>query len=153
MKKLKFFFALALSACVMFASAQIQTVRTEQGKLINVGSFKKVITTDSTITTIDNIAVIDNTAGLVTVSVCGSDSLGNGYTSKIIYRYHKSAGTLTLAAGTNISAASVDAGLGTSVSTFTVVSNNLVLTVKGKLAGSAWRVWWSTRVEQSFSKF
>lgn len=150
MKNLKLFlFACTMLLATTAASAQLGKVRqlkTVDGKTVVYGTINSITTVDSTSTILDTLAIGNNTAGLVVVSCVGKDSLGNGVTGRIIYRYKKSAGTITLAAGTNISAIVTDTGLGTATWTFTTTaSNNLQLRVKGKLVG--WTTTWRGRIE------
>lgn len=145
MKALKFLTIIFLMvAFTITVQAQVGTplyARTTTGKLVKVGQFNTKTTTDSTLTIMDTVAISDNSAGLIEVAVVGLDSLGNGVTGKQIYRYHKAAGTLTLASATNISTAVTDAGLGTATYTFTATSsNNAQLKIKGKLTYTVhWR--------------
>lgn len=127
------------------AIAQQDHLKTVNGKLVNYGALKKFTTTDSTLSAVETVSILDNSAGMIIVTVVAADSVGDGVTGKIIYRYHKTAGTLTLASGTNISALVTDTGLGTATFTVTAVSNNVVLKCKGKLN---YTVRWRTLVEQ-----
>lgn len=148
----KYFFAIAILAfgfsVPAFAQAPDLQVRSISNKLISLGHVKTGTTTDSTLAAFDSLAIMNNSAGIVVVTVVASDSLGNGVTLKGTYRYHKSAGTLTLASVTNQSALTTDAGLGTATTTFTVTAtNNLVIKIKGKLG---YTVRWRSRIEQFY---
>jgi len=140
----KILFLLAMVAFAITANAQIGQVKTQAGKLITLGKEGKATTTDSTATAIDSLVLASNTGGMIEVSVVGHDTGGNTITGKIIYRYKKVGSTLTLASGANISALSADAALSPATFTFTASSaNNVVLTIKGKLATSVkwrWRI-------------
>jgi hypothetical protein len=139
MKKL--FLILTMLSIAFLSEAQIGQVKTITGKLITLGKESRVTTTDSTLTAIDSLVLSNNSGGIVEVSVVGVDTAGNTITGKIIYRYKKVASTLTLASGSNISALSADAALSPATFTFTASSaNNLLLSIKGKLATSIrWR--------------
>ncbi len=130
MKKLLFLSLLVISGFAI--SAQTLQFRTTNGKAVPYGRYQTTTTEDSALNTLDSMVIADNSAGLIEVSVVAADTSGNGVTGKQIYRYHKSAGTLTLSSATNISAIVTDTGLGTATYTFTKVDDNLVLKVKGK---------------------
>ena len=150
MKNFKFLIVfsalIAISFSLIAQSSPAQYVTSSKGKALSLGHFKSATTTDSTLSIHDTLAIADNTAGLLTVTVAAYDSLGDGVTSKVVYRYKKVAGTLTLAAGANISALVVDAGLGSATTTFTATaSNNVQLKIKGKLN---YTVKWKTLIER-----
>lgn len=135
MKRILFFLSLFI-LIASFATAQSaqQQIKTTSGKTVGWGRMKSYATTDSALNIMDTVAITNNTAGVIEVTVTGVDSIGLGVTGKQIYRYSKTAGTLTLSAATQTLAIVTDTGLGTATYTFTATaSNNLKLTVKGKL--------------------
>lgn len=132
---------LFLMAAAVTAQSKQQQLKTVTGKTVGWGRMATYATTDSALNIMDTVAITNNTAGLIEVTVVGVDSIGLAVTGKQIYRYSKSAGTLTLSAATQTMAIVTDTGLGTATYTFTATaSNNLKLTVKGKLARTVtWR--------------
>lgn len=141
MKSLKFLL-LIISLVSLSASAQNLQLRTTSGKIVTYfGREKSVTTTDATATTIDSLPITTNTAGLIDVTVVGYTAAGAAVTGRILYRYKKPSGTLTLATGEVLSAIVTDTGLASS-GTFTVtaVANNIVVQVTGKASTSVkWR--------------
>jgi hypothetical protein len=130
-----------LSLAAFNVTAQMQQLKTIQGKVVNYGKVGTLTTADATATHIDSIVIADNTAGLIEVSVVGQSTAGDGVTAKVIYRYKKVSGTLTLSAATNIMAAVVDTNLsGATFALAATATNNAQLKVTGKAATSVkWR--------------
>lgn len=148
MKKLFFLIAIYFAGLSVSAQGSWLQVKSTGNKLITYAKVRAFETTDSTLSVRDTLVIKNNSAGFVTVTVIGADSLGNGITGKVIYRYKKAAGTITLASGENISAAVTDTGLGTGTWTFTTTAdNNLQLKTKGKLG---YTVRWQTKLEHEY---
>lgn len=133
--------SLLCMACVAGASAQVNYIKTDKGKMFPVGSMKRVTTPDATPVVIDTLAIQDNSGGVIEVTCVGSSAAGDVVTGKLIYRYKKSAGTLTVASAANESAIVADTNVsGATFAAAATASNNLKITVTGK-AGLAvkWR--------------
>lgn len=141
MKNLKLLLIGLLCLASFSVSAQMLQVKTTTGKVVNYGKVGTLTTTDSVATHIDSIKIADNTAGLIEVYVVGQSTAGYGVTAKVIYRYKKVSGTLTLSAATNIMAAVVDTNLsGATFALAATATNNAQLKVTGKAATSVkWR--------------
>lgn len=138
--KFKIFF-LAMTM-IMACTAEAQTkqgvmlkISLTNGKLANFGQDIKLTTPDATPVIADTMAIADNSAGLIEVYGSGSSAAGDGVTGKLIYRYHKSAGTITLGSATSASAIVADTNVsGATFAVAATASNNLKLTVTGKSA-------------------
>lgn len=130
-------FAIALSVA---ASAQNQSLRTTSGKLIRF-RVDTLTTFNATPVIMDTIGITDNTAGILEVTVVGASAVGDGITGKLIYRFKKVSGTLTVATADTASAITADTNL--SGGTFAVATTsygNAKLTVTGKSAVTVrWR--------------
>lgn len=130
--------AICFSVCV---SAQMQFVKTSAGKLVNYGRVDTLTTFNATPVIIANLTITDNTAGIVEITAIGTAATGDAITGKLIYRYKKVSGTLTVATADTASAITADTAL--SGGTFAAAangSNNLKLTVTGKASVNVrWR--------------
>lgn len=136
---MKSFKILLLSLTILFSvasSAQnhtTQRIRTTAGNLINYGRVDTLTTFNATPVVIDTLAITDNTVGIIEVTVAGSTSAGVGATGKLIYRYAKAAGTLTVATADSASAVTVDSGIsGAGFALAANTYNNAKLTITGK---------------------
>lgn len=132
MKLLKFLSIILLVIMTVTASAQIQQIRTTSGKLVNYGRVDTLTTTSATVTTIGTLSIADNSAGILEVTAVGKSAVGDGITGKLIYRYAKASGTLTISSATAISAITADTGLSGGTFALTASSNNILIRVTGK---------------------
>lgn len=133
MKSFKILLLFSFVLCSFAGSAQMQYLKSTSGKLIPYEKIKTVTTTNATPVIIDTIPVANNTAGIIEVTVCGSSAAGDGVTGKLIYRYSKAAGTLTVSSATAASAVTADTNV--SGATFALAANsnnNAKLTITGK---------------------
>jgi len=133
MKKLIF---LALTT-IMFFSASAQTTRFANRN--NAESIAlKTVTTDSAIHYVDSLVLGANEAGLVELKVIGfAKDTAYSVTGKLSVRFNKRRGTLTLGSVTQLEPITRDAvlkntELGGATFTFSIVNNNLYVSVKGK---------------------
>jgi hypothetical protein len=145
MKSLKFLSIACLFMATAFtASSQMLYTKTTSGKFIAVGKQKTLTTTDATATVMDTLAITNNTAGVIEVRVVGVAATGDAITGKLIYRYKKVSGTLTIGTADAASVLTTDTAL--SGGTFALAVNtynNAKLTVTGKAAVS---VVWRSRI-------
>lgn len=134
MKNIKLFIcSLICMAAMTTASAQVKYFKTVDGKYVPAGQIDTSRTLDATPVIAANMTVANNTGGLVEVTVVGSASNGECVTGKLLYHYHKTAGTITVATADTVGTITADTGL--SGATFAVAanaSNNLKLTLTGK---------------------
>lgn len=121
---------------------RVNTLRTQQGKVIPAGSWQRDTTTDATPKITDTLIVGNNSAGLIEVSAVGVTSAGEAVTAKLIYRYAKASGTLTIASAANISAVAADTALsGATVAAAATADNNIKVTITGKASKTIrWRL-------------
>lgn len=127
---------LAMFSIMAFSTAtaqKMQYVKTTSGKNIAAGRFDTLTTFNATPVVMDTLAITDNTSGIIEVTVVGQAATGDGITGKLIYRYKKVSGTLTV--GTADSASAITADTALSGGTFALAANsynNAKLTVTGK---------------------
>src|SRR4051812_36292950 len=125
----------ALVCCTQMASAQMHYERSNRGKNIPIGSYDTTTTTNATPFIIDTLGITNNSAGILEVTVVGQSAVGDGITGKLVYRYKKASGTLTIATPDTASAITADTGL--SGGTFALAATsygNAKLTITGKAA-------------------
>lgn len=138
MKSIKFLLVAILAMIVCSVQAQSATqinLKSTSGKLVNFGKIITATTADATPVIVDTSAIKDNSAGLVQITVSGSSAAGDGVTGKLVYRYKKVAGTLTVATADVLSAIVADTNV--SGATFAAAATsygNLKLTLTGKAA-------------------
>ena len=107
-------------------------IRSTTGGLISSGRTSSVATTDATVTTIDTLTLGANSAGVIQYTVKGVAADGNAITGSAIVRYSKVAGTLTLGTPSDILAVAADTSLSGGTIAVAALSNNIIVTVKGK---------------------
>lgn len=133
--------SLICMAAMATASAQVKYFKTVDGKFVPAGQIDTSRTLDATPVIAANMTIANNTGGIVEVTVVGSTTAGEVITGKLIYRYKKASGTITVATADTASAITADAAL--SGATFAVAanaSNNLKLTLTGKASKTIlWR--------------
>lgn len=116
--------------------------RATNGKLIEAPKLTVITTTNATATHVDSIVIADNTAGIITIEGVGAvPTTGKAITGVLVYRYSKSAGTLTI--GTVTSVVAIVADTEVSGGTFALAataSNNAQLKATGKASTTVrWR--------------
>lgn len=143
MKSIKFLAAaLFLMVSVSVSAQKMQYVKTSpSGKSVAEGRFDTLTTFNATPVIMDTMAITDNSAGIIEVTAVGASAAGDGITGKLVYRYHKASGTLTVATADTISTITADTGL--SGGTFALAATsygNTKLTVTGKASVTVrWR--------------
>lgn len=145
---MKSFLKAALLAAILFAmspaksDAQTKTqyLRTLKGKMMPL-KVDTATTFNATPRVVDTIAVSNGDAGVIEVTVTGAASDGDAVTGKLIYRYKKVSGTLTVATADTASAVTVDTDLsGAGFALAANSYNNLKLTLTGKASTTiTWR--------------
>lgn len=145
MKRKLFLLSAALITMCFVLSAQTVTpikYKTIYGKIIDYGVQATMTTTDSALHTIATLSTADNEAGVVEVTVVGyNDSLGIAVTGTQIVRYTKLNDTITVGSPSNVLAKATDGGLGTATWAIASNTNDVYVTVKGKLTYNIqWRV-------------
>lgn len=115
------------------ASSQVQYIKATSGKLIPYGRISTLTTTNATPVIVDVLTIADNSAGVIEVTVSGSSAAGDGVTGRLIYRYKKVSGTLTIATADTVSTITVDSNVsGAGFALAADGSNNAKLTLTGK---------------------
>lgn len=140
-----FLLLLSLFIMTLTVNAQTQTslkLMTSNHKLFDYGNSATMTTTDSTVNTIATVSISDDEAGVLEVQAVGfNDSLGAAVTGSKIVRYVKTGGTLTLGTPTAALASATDSGLGTATWSISTSSDDIIITVKGKLGLTVnWKV-------------
>ncbi len=141
LKLLLVFFSFIMALSFSASAQNNRYVKTDKGKYAEVGKTTILTTTNATATHIDSIVIADNTAGIVTAEIVGAATNGDAVTGKQIFRYKKTAGTLTLGTAANILAIVADAGITGGTFAYNVTAtNNLQIKVTGAAATTVrWR--------------
>lgn len=142
MKSYKIFLSIFLMMSISLTTlAQNQSIKSTTGKLIPYGRIDTLTTFNATPVIMDTYTISNNTSGIIEVTVAGSTAAGVGATGKLIYRYTKASGTLTIATADTASAVTVDGGLsGAGFALAVDGSNNAKLTITGKASTTIkWR--------------